>query len=544
VKDYRLACQAFALSDVRVYVPPDSLTAVQRMQVEGRELPVPVQPVVVGCDIALKAPTLADIRADARRVADALAEHGVGEVSFDLGLLRELSPRLREMGWKSRVGVRGREVVAILPSGTSLLGLAVDLGTTKVAGYLVDLETGQTLAASGAMNPQIAYGEDVMTRLAYAMQGSDKAAKLQRVIVDGLNDLVRQLYREIGREPAEIVEAVVVGNTAMHHLFLSLPVAQLGLAPYLPAVRESLDVKARDLGLAIAPGAYVHLLPNIAGFVGADHVAVLIATALGESPKTAVAIDIGTNTEITLAVAGRLITCSCASGPAFEGAHIHFGMRAAEGAIERLRLVDSRVVEYQTIGNQPPVGLCGSGILDAVAELRRVGVLDERGAMGDPFGYAQGMHPRVRRGDDGPEFVLISGEESGRGQDIVITRGDVGEIQLAKGAIQAGLGVLLETAGLSESQLDEVIVAGAFGTYIDVRSAVAIGMLPSLPLTRFSQVGNAAGTGARLVLVSAEQRAKATEVAGRVEYIELTNHPRFAERFAEAMYLRPWIRNA
>jgi uncharacterized 2Fe-2S/4Fe-4S cluster protein (DUF4445 family) len=418
--------------------------------------------------------------------------------------------------------------VSFHSAGHGPLGLAVDLGTTKVAGYLLDLTTGQTLGADAIMNPQIPYGEDVMARITHALYQADGRDTLQRVIVEGLNHLTQGLCTRAGRRPDEIAEAVVVGNTAMHHLFLGLPVSQLGLSPYVPAVADALDVKARDLRLALAPGAYVHLLSNIAGFVGADHIAMLLATGLWEEDKIVLGLDIGTNTEVALKAGDRLLTCSTASGPAFEGAHIRFGMRAATGAIERVRLADSRV-EYQTIGNTPPVGLCGSGILDAVAQLRLAEVLDRRGKMS--------AHPRTRQGEKGLEFVLVDAAESGVSEDITISRADVSEIQLAKGAMRAGVRILLQEAGLTEADVEGVVVAGAFGTYIDLTSAVTIGMLPPLPLDRFQQVGNAAGMGARLALISTAQRAKAAEIADRAEYIELTNSDEFATEFARAMYL-------
>jgi uncharacterized 2Fe-2S/4Fe-4S cluster protein (DUF4445 family) len=527
---YRLACQAEVLSDLKIHIPPQSLTAAQRTQVEGQELTVPIVPVVMGHDVQLPPPTREDIRSDLDRMRHHLAETlGLSDLTVDFALLRQLPTRLREEGWAGTVGLRGQEMISLSPLGRKLLGLAVDMGTTKLAGYLLELETGRTLAAAGAMNPQIAYGEDVMARIAYAMGGEEQAVTLREAVVGAVNDLARNLCGQSGHLLDEIVEAVVVGNTAMHHLFLGLPVRQLGLAPYLSAVSEALDLKAREVGLEIAPGGYVHLLPNIAGFVGADHVAMILSTVIGEAEGTVLGLDIGTNTEVVLRAHGRLISCSTASGPAFEGAHIKDGMRAAEGAIERLRIVASGV-EYQTIGDAPPVGLCGSGVLDAVAQLRQLGVLDERGNMGD--------HPRVRRTDHGPEFVLVAGEGDGSGRDVVITRGDVGEIQLAKGAIRAGVNILLDEAGLSAQDIDQVVIAGAFGTYIDVSSAIVIGMFPPLPLERFNQVGNAAGMGAKLALVSREQRARAAEIACQVEYIELTNDKRFVAEFARAMYLR------
>jgi uncharacterized 2Fe-2S/4Fe-4S cluster protein (DUF4445 family) len=526
---FRLACQVRVRGDIRVLVPLESLTADQRMQIEGLELPVPVEPAVVAYDLRLPPPTLEDLRSDGSRLQARLAEeYGLADLSFDFELLRRLPDLLRGNEWSGSVALRGREVIGFLPQGQELLGLAIDLGTTKIAGYLVDLVTGQLLAAKGVLNPQIRYGEDVMSRISYAMK--EGATRLQEAVVGALNDLAQVLCGECGLEVDQILEAVVVGNTAMHHLFLGLPVAQLGLAPYIPAVSEALDIKARDVGLSIAPGGYLHLLPNIAGFIGADHVAVLLATGIHKAERATLGLDIGTNTEITLAVEGRLLSCSCASGPAFEGAHIKDGMRAAAGAIERLRIVDSQV-EYQTIGDLPPVGLCGSGVLDAVAELLRLGIVDERGAMRD--------HSRVRRSDRDKEFVLVEEGESGLEREIVITRRDIGEIQLAKGAVRAGINVLLSEAGLTDSDLEEVIIAGAFGNYIGIDSGVAIGMLPPLPLERFKQVGNAAGMGAKIALISKEMRAQAAQIARRVEYIELTNHPSFAEEFTRSMRLGP-----
>jgi len=534
----RLACQTRVLSDVRVDVPPASMTAPQRAQVEGRERAVEFDPAVRAYEVAIDRTTLTDLRADATRVCDALREqHGVVVERFDPFALRRFSPLMRAGDWRLRVALRDGEVIAVTPTGARSLGLAVDIGTTKLAGYLVDLDTGETLGTAGRMNPQIAYGEDVMARITYAMRGETQAWELHEVIVEGLNDLAQELCDDAGLDVTSIVEAVLVGNTCMHHLVLGLPVAQLGLAPYVAALATPCDLKARDLGLRFADGAGVHLFPNIAGFVGADHVAMVLGSGLYQSDEVTVGLDIGTNTEISLAVDGRLLCCSCASGPAFEGAHIHDGMRAAPGAIEWLRAVggaDGRPfrVEYQTIGDAPPVGICGSGILDGVAELRRMGVVRPNGAMA-----RDGGHPRVRRGGDGTEFLLVPAGERDAPRDIVITRRDVNEIQLAKAAIRAGIEVLLTEAGLKAEQIERVIVAGAFGTYLNVDSALAVGMFPRLPRQCFTQVGNAAGIGAKLALLSRRCRGTAESIARRMEYIELTTHPAFVQVYADALML-------
>jgi uncharacterized 2Fe-2S/4Fe-4S cluster protein (DUF4445 family) len=527
---YRLACRAIPLGDCKVRVPPESLTTPQRTQIEGEQVPVSPEPLVQTYLVTLHAPSLNDLRADAEQLLEALVrQHGVPAADVDLAALRNLSPRLRSEGWQVRVAIRGEEIIAVLPVAARPLGLAVDLGTTKIAAYLVDLETGRTLAAEGLMNPQIAYGEDVIARLAFANQGAAEANRLRTLVIDALNETVAKMCTGIDAEPGEIVETVVVGNTAMHHLFLELPVRQLAAAPYVPAIGSALDVKARDLGLHIAPGAYVHLLPNVAGYVGADHVAMLLATGITQAEGVVLALDIGTNTEVCLANRGKLTSLSCASGPAFEGAHIKHGMRAANGAIEHLRIVGDRI-EYQVIGGVPPVGLCGSGILDTLAQLCQAGIVDARGRMGE--------HPRVRDTTSLREFVLIRETERQDGHPaITFTQNDVRELQLAKGAMRTGIDVLLEANCLVADEIDRVIIAGAFGTYIDVASAIAIGMLPRLPLDRFHQVGNAAGMGAKLALISRDKRDKAQSIARRVRYIELSTFPQFAKRFAHAMYL-------
>jgi uncharacterized 2Fe-2S/4Fe-4S cluster protein (DUF4445 family) len=525
-KGYRLACQAIPLGACRVQVPPESLTAPQRTQVEGEEIPVTPDPPVRSYLLALRAPSLGDLRADAERLLEALVQqHGIAAAQIDLTALRDVPPRLRDEDWQVRVALRDGEIVAVLPPGAKPLGLAVDLGTTKIAAYLINLETGQTLASEGLMNPQIAYGEDVVARMIFARRDLSGALRLQKLVVDQLNGAVAKMCGEVDAEPAEVVEAVVVGNTAMHHSFLQLPIEQLAMAPYIPAVTSALDVKARELGLKIATGAYVHLLPNIAGYVGADHVAMLLATKVAQAERVVLALDIGTNTEVCLSNRGKLTSLSCASGPAFEGAHIKHGMRAARGAIEHLRLVGDRI-EVQTIGGAPPVGLCGSGILDTLAQLVRAGVVDRRGRMGE--------HPRVRADGGVREYVLV--ERIDR-PAITFTQKDVRELQLAKGAMRTGIEVLLRTNELAADDVDQVIVAGAFGTYIDIASAIAIGMLPRLPLDRFRQVGNAAGMGARLALISRAQRAEAQTIARRVQYVELASDPQFSKTFALTMHL-------
>ncbi len=539
---YRLACQARPLSDVKLDIPPESLSTPQRLQVEGQESIVTVDPVVDLVDVDLTPPTLHDLRADTVRLTDALADQGVARPFFGQPVLRALSADLRDQGWSARLVLRRqepmrgypkvqpwREVVALLPRNQAVVGLAVDIGTTKMAAYLVDLDSGHTLAMDGLMNPQIAYGEDVVSRIAYANTHPEGRRVLQERLVAGVNDLAAKVCAAAGLSTGQIVEAVVVGNTAIHHFFVGLPVEQLGASPYIAAVSEPLDIEAEHLGLEFAPGAKVYLPPNIAGYVGADHVSMLLATEAWRAKEPTIALDIGTNTEISLAVDGQLSSCSCASGPAFEGAHIHAGMRAAPGAVEYVQIGDDEV-RVHTIGNRPAVGICGSGILDVVAELRAAGIVG-------PTGRMQQSHPRVVPWEGGGAFRLVDRAGTGNGHDLLVTRRDINEIQLAKGAIRAGVDVLLAEAGLTHEDLRSFIVAGAFGTYLDLKSAMSIGMFPPLPLSRFKQVGNAAGTGARQMLISATRRRQAEAIVDRVCYIELTAHPDFSDIYMSAMPL-------
>lgn len=526
---FRLACQARVHSDLKINVPPSSLTTLQRTQVEGRGLDVALDPVVRSYDVQLAPATRQDLRSDATRLCDALQDRGLGCLHVDLQAAQRLPALLRAHSWRVTVAAIEGKIVAVLPPGNPPLGIAVDLGSTKVAGYLIDLTTGQTLASYGMMNPQIAYGEDVMARLTHVVQNVDGARQLQQLIVSGLDDLARTLCAQAQRSAEDIVEAVIVGNTAMHHLLLGLPTEQLGSAPYVAALSEPCDLMARDIGLTFAPDVFIHILPNIAGFVGADHVAMLLGSGIYKAEDVVLGLDIGTNTEVALKIGDRLLTCSTASGPAFEGAHIRAGMRAAPGAIERVWINGDRV-SYQVIDDLTPVGMCGSGILDAVGQLRKIGVLNDRGAM-------LPGHARVRQGDRGPEFVIVPPSADGGESEIVLSRADVSEIQLAKGAMRAGAEVLMQEAGITAHDLDRIVIAGAFGSYIDVENALRVGMFPRLPPDRFEQVGNAAGVGAKLALISAEQRELAQEIAARAEYVELTNDVRFTDAFAEAMLM-------
>ncbi len=517
----RLACQTAVLGDVRVDIPASSLVRGQRLQIEGWQVEATLQPAVEIVEIACPPPNLQDLRADIARVNDVLAAQGKPALQADASQLDDLSALLRREGWQARLACfSGGRLAAALPAGSAVLGAAMDLGTTKLAIYLLDLTTGGTLAAVGVMNPQIAYGEDVISRISYANRGREQRRQLQTLLVGAVNQAVQSECARLGLDPAQIVEYVAVGNTAIHHLFCGLEVEQLGRAPYVALADHALDFRAAELGLVGSPGARVYLPPNIAGYVGADHFSALAASQEHLAQSPALLVDIGTNTEISLHVDGLWYSCSCASGPAFEGAHIQDGMRAAPGAIEKVEFTGD-VLRLHTIGGQPPVGICGSGVLHAVAELLDHERIDNRGV----------FTPRLPGG-----FQLAAAEQSGHGRAIVLTRKDINEIQLAKAAIRGGIRTLCQRAGIPETAIRSFVVAGAFGTHLDLASAVRIGMFPPLPLEAFHQVGNAAGVGARLMLTSQSVRQAAERLAWMSNYIELTVAPEFTGFYENSIY--------
>ena len=406
---------------------------------------------------------------------------------------------------------------------TAPFGVAVDIGTTKLAVFLVDLRSGTTVASLGVTNPQIAFGEDVISRLAWAASTEGGARRLQREAGGAIAAAIGTLAAKVGIGPEQVGSLVIVGNTVMHHLLAGLPTAGLGAAPFAPAWAGPLERDAAQLELPAAPGAPVYFAPCIAGFVGGDHVAMLLAAGALASDRVVLALDIGTNTEISVCQPERIVSCSCPSGPAFEGAHLTHGMRAAPGAIEAVRLDEGRVT-VRTVDGMPARGICGSGILDAVAEMRQAGVIDARGNL-------RRDHPLLTEGE-----LVLAPAAAGR-PPIAVHRRDVLEIQLAKAAIQSGIESLLSYAGLEPAQLDEVVIAGAFGTWLDVRSAVRVGLLPRLPRERFRQVGNAAGIGARQLLLSRASRQQGERLAATAEYLELATGSDYSARYLKALWL-------
>lgn len=524
---YRLACQTRVLGNIKLDIPPESLSGPQRLQLESLERILEIDPVVLPVDFILPLP-LPSTAIDRHTlfISTLQGDTPTGLTCSD-SVQKVIDPFLMENAGKGRALIRDKKIIELLPYKADCFGIAADIGTTKIAFFLVDLETGEIKFQAGMMNPQIAFGEDVISRISYANESPRHAADMHKMLISALNSSIMECIAETGSDVSQIVDAVIVGNTAMHHFFTGLPVRQLGEAPYVPAVYQSMQISSLDIGLLMLKDAEVYLPPNIAGYVGGDHVAMLVDTKIASADDTVVALDIGTNTEISLVNDGKLYSCSCASGPAFEGARIEMGMRAAPGAIEKVELIQGKL-EYSTIANLSPVGICGSGILDAVAVMQSDGVIDHRGAL-------QKGHKNLYQINNTYRYILASKEKTGTDRDIYITRKDVNEIQLAKAAIRAGIESLLAQAGITGADIDRVIIAGAFGTYINLKSAIQIGMLPELPLEKFTQVGNAAGAGARQMLLSRRIRREAENIALSSNYLELTAYKNFLEFYASAM---------
>ncbi len=552
---YRLACIATVREDLLVYVPEASRPGRQVIDKDARTIAIDPDPAVTAYVLQLPEASLADPAGDFERLARVLEErHGLAGLSIDLFALQRIGGAMRAGGWEVTVTVwMDREIVRVRPGKAPPgYGLAVDLGTTTIAAYVCDLETLEVVATVSMMNPQIQYAEDVVSRIHYCYNEPDGLQRMKDSVVQGLNTLVERAVdavrertgRDIDRE--DIEDVAVCGNTCMHHLLLGLDPDPLGCVPFTPTRQGGLDVKARSIGLSVNPSAYVYLLPNIAGFVGGDNVGVILAEEPHNSEDTVLIVDIGTNGELVIGNRERMIcsSCSCATGPALEGGQIEFGVRAAPGAIERVRIdPDTREVDYKVVGRSAwrsgsdPAemqarGICGSAVLDVLAGLYAAGVVDGSGAF-DPAAVADRLRYNPDR--EQKEFVLAWAPETVIGRDVVITQNDIRQIQLAKAAIYAGSKLMLQRMHLERP--DRIKIAGAFGNHIDIHLALALGLFPDCPPERITAVGNAAGDGCRAALLDRKKRREAEDIARRVEYVELTLMPDFQDHLLDAIHI-------
>ncbi|MCB2225030.1 MAG: DUF4445 domain-containing protein [Desulfarculaceae bacterium] len=536
----RLACQCALPGGGTVFVPPESRRGEAVILTSGRAEGLEVEPAITSHELSLSAPSLEAPEAARERLFAALAQacgHGPeGGFELPMGLMRALPGLLAESHGRLSAYLRhGREVVALRPAGAPpALGLAVDLGTTTMVAYLCDLSDGQLLSVSAALNPQGHWGADVISRIS-ACQGDPQALEeMSAAAVKSLNQLARDACAQAGADVGRILECVMVGNSAMHHIFLRLDPAGLAQAPYAPLARRPVELKARELGLKLAPEAWLHWLPLKAGFVGADIVAAALAVGADRLEEPTLILDLGTNGEMVLAAHGQMLACSTAAGPALEGGHIGQGMRGAPGAVERARLADTGglPLELAVIEGAAPIGFCGSGLVSVLSCLLEAGALGESGRFDQE---RTGEH--LRKGERGPEYLAAKAESTGHGQALVLSAADVAELQLAKAAIRAGAEVLMKQMGVAK--LERVLLAGAFGNYLDPAEARRLGMFPEVPAAAIEGVGNAAGVGAVMALLSTRQRRRALELSEAMGYVELSGHPLFNDLFVDNIPFPP-----
>ena len=552
--DCRLSCTAQITGDLLVFIPEESRAQKQVIRKAATDRVIEVAPAIRQIYVQVDKADLGEHRGDWRRVQDALErEWGLTDLAIDLPALRRLQPALRSGNWDVTLIIwNEREVIDIKPGYVEgIYGLAVDIGSTTVAVYLCDLRTGAVLATESAMNPQISFGEDLMSRVSYAMMNEDGTEKMHDAIIKALNKLAAQAAYSAGLHGRDIHEMVAVGNTTMVHLLLGIDPRELGGAPFALANRDAMDIKARDLGLKLHPGAYLHVLPAEAGHVGADNVGVLLAEEPHRQQMIELIVDVGTNAEIVLGNEQWLLSASSPTGPAFEGAQISAGMRAAPGAIERVRIdrttgrSNFRVIgearwsdewdfDNSTAAYEQPQhlasGICGSGIIEAVAELYLAGILQPDGRF-NPGATTERLTWEGRRG----AYMLALPQQTVSGQPIYVTQEDVRAIQLAKAALYAGAKLLMKRAGIE--RVERIVLAGAFGSYIDPLYALVLGLIPDCDPQNVVAVGNAAGDGARIALLNRHKRAEAQELAARTRYIETAVAADFQDEFVGAIHI-------
>jgi uncharacterized 2Fe-2S/4Fe-4S cluster protein (DUF4445 family) len=533
---YRLACQTIPKRDINVVIPKETMLEERRILVHGVAKKTTLDPAARKLHVKLNEPSLSDVTPDLQRLQQTLADSfKLPALPIDYNLLKELPDILRKAAWDVTVTVWDDErIIDVQPGDTTheLYGFALDIGTSKIVGHMVDLITGKTVGIGRTENPQLSYGADIITRIAFAVKSEANRKTLKKVVMDGINDVLAQACAEAGIDSKQIYEAVLVGNTVMHHLCLGIQSKFTGLSPYVPAVKSLLSMSTTELGIEANPHSIATFLPVIAGFVGADALADVIATDFHKLEKTSILVDIGTNTEVFVGNFKDMVTCSCASGPAFEGARIKHGMKAEMGAIESLQIEPDFEVEFATIGNVRPKGLCGSAMIDLVAEMFKSRILDSKGRF-----ISDESNSRLRRVDQQKEFVVAWADETSTEKDIVITQKDIGEIQLAKAAVFTGCSLLMKTQNIVRRDLDHIFLAGTFGSYINPESAKIVGLIPDVPTERIEFVGNTAIMGAKMALVSKKAMKTAEKLSWKIRYRELATMPEFSRELIDAIFI-------
>jgi uncharacterized 2Fe-2S/4Fe-4S cluster protein (DUF4445 family) len=523
---WRLSCQAHVHDDMTVEVP--QLLRVPKAATMGLGRLVILDPNVRKVYFELAEPSLHDQRSDLARLREALTEEGHDMVA-DVAVLRTLPQVFRDAGFKVTAVLAGDRLVAVEGGDTTgeCYGVGFDVGTTTLVGTLMNLRTGMAASVLSTLNGQAPFGADVITRISHGMNGPEAITELQDAVVGTMNSILEELYRETGVRAAQTYEAVVVGNATMLHLLLGVDPSPLSMSPFTPAFMDELTVEAHEVGLRIHPHGFVQTLPALGAYVGADIVAGVLATGVVREDRLRVFVDVGTNGEIVLGSAQRALATAAPAGPAFEGSQIRCGMRATAGAIEGVTLGDR--VELQVIGGDvPPQGICGSGLVDAAAQLLLAGLIEPSGRLKRPADVAD--HPlrdRLIEVDGVRAFLLAEG--------VYLTQKDIRELQFAKGSIATGIKVLMDILGVSARDLDEVLLGGSFGSYLNPESAKIIGLVPPVDVDRIIAVGNSAGEGAKIALLSYRERQVAFELPSRIEYVELSARPDFNDAFVEEL---------
>ena len=538
---FRLACQTRVIADCTIRAMPPKTESGHQLLAAGAGDATSAAAIDSGVEKhVVRASAPVEEHHQSSDIEEILGELGDRvEPEVPLTVIRKVPTALRKCRGTLTVTAFGRRIIDIEAGDTAghIYGMAFDIGTTSIVGSLVDLATGEQLATVGSVNPQAVYGGDLMSRIAFAQFDEKKLTTLRARALTSVNNFIKEACGEAGVSPGHVYKIVIAGNTCMHHVFLGVDVSYVGLAPYAPVVRESLVVPAGELPLKGAPNAMVCFLPIVAGFVGADTVAAMLATRIFESDGVRVLVDIGTNGEVVMGSKDRLMACSAPAGPALEGGQIKHGMRGAVGAIERVNLDDD--VRCGVIGDAAAIGICGSGLIDAVAKMLDAGVLNGMGRMRYTRldALPEAVRERLVGKKEDRAFVLVWGEHAGGNDDISLTQLDVRQFQLAKGAIFAGILMLQEVMDVPDERIDELLLCGGFGNYINIESAVRVRLLPALPIERITYVGNAAHLGAQIALLSETERRLAGEIAKRVEHVALATRAEFQSIFVNAMNL-------
>ena len=537
----RLACLTTVHNDLIVELPNQKKLA-HNILIASEERAFQIAPQLHKVFIEVDKPSRETQSSDWRRLKEGLVKQGYKdhELESTVSILRQMPDVLRGANnlitavmYESTVaGIEAQD------STKTMLGMAFDIGTTTIVGYLLDLYSGKELSVVSTLNPQTTFGADVISRLTFANHEENGLIKLQSAVVEAINKLIVEAAQKASILRNQIYGISIAGNTCMHHIFLGINPQSIAVSPYVPALSEPLVLDASELNISINQAGKVFMLPNIAGFVGADTVAVLLATELDRSEDIKLVIDIGTNGEIALGSKEKMVACSAAAGPAFEGAQISSGMRGAVGAIDHVYYRDK--LEYSVIGGEKPLGVCGSALLDTVAGVVELGILNKRGKF---LEFEQLTNPVAQRFKENliqyegqGAFLLAEADSTGHGRPIMITQSDIRELQMAKGAMAAGVRVLMETYGIQAQDINEVLLAGAFGNYLTPHSACVIGLIPLELESKIKMIGNAAGTGSKLALLSSGEFRRARDIANVVKFVELGSYPRFNSIFGECTY--------